>query len=120
MLQHTWTYKPLVHDVLGLALNRVTVEEPASAPAAAAVGLAPQAPAKKHFEARAPARSGPAWSPSAGRPARQRAQPSAAVETGSGDSRHWRQAVAPGARVSRDGSVLLSTGAGLLCLAQPL
>ncbi len=53
MLQHTWTYKPLVHDVLGLALNRVTVEEPASAPAAAAVGLAPQAPAKKHFEARA-------------------------------------------------------------------
>ena len=49
MLQHTWTYKPLVHDVLGLSLNRVTVEEAPPA-AAAAVGLAPQAPVKKHFE----------------------------------------------------------------------
>ena len=49
MLQHAWTYKPLVHDVLGLSLNRVTVEEAPPA-AAAAVGLAPQAPVKKHFE----------------------------------------------------------------------
>jgi len=51
MLQHTWTYKPLVHDVLGMSLNRVTVEEAPPA-AAAAVGLAPQTPVKKHFEVR--------------------------------------------------------------------
>eukprot|EP00891_Asterochloris_glomerata_P004186 jgi/Astpho2/4186/fgenesh1_pg.00064_%23_12_t len=28
-LQHTWTYKPLVHDVLGLHLNSLTIEAPA-------------------------------------------------------------------------------------------
>lgn len=33
MLQHTWTYRPLVHDVLGMALNRIALEaEPSSAP----------------------------------------------------------------------------------------
>ena len=26
MLQHAWTYKPLVQDVLGMSLNRVTLE----------------------------------------------------------------------------------------------
>jgi len=31
-LQHTWTYKPLVADVLGLSLNRVTVPAPPGQP----------------------------------------------------------------------------------------
>lgn len=26
MLQHVWTYKPLVHDVLGMHANSVTIE----------------------------------------------------------------------------------------------
>ncbi len=26
--QHAWTYKPLAHDVLGMRLNRITVEAP--------------------------------------------------------------------------------------------
>ncbi|KAL6783831.1 SLY1 [Auxenochlorella protothecoides x Auxenochlorella symbiontica] len=35
MLQHAWTYKPLVHDVLGMRLNRVTLAAPGGAPGAA-------------------------------------------------------------------------------------
>lgn len=27
VLQHAWTYKPMVQDVLGMRLNRVTLEE---------------------------------------------------------------------------------------------
>lgn len=34
MLQHAWTYKPLVHDVLGMRLNRVTLAAPGGAPGA--------------------------------------------------------------------------------------
>ncbi|KIY95437.1 Sec1 family domain-containing protein 1, partial [Monoraphidium neglectum] len=42
MLQHTWSYKPLVQDVLGLRLNRVTLGS--GEPAAAAGAGAPAAP----------------------------------------------------------------------------
>ena len=48
MLQHPWTYKPLVHDVLGLALNKVTVEAPEPAGAAPAVLKPP--PKRQTFE----------------------------------------------------------------------
>lgn len=41
-LQHSWTYKPLVHDIFSMDLNRFTVEEPAALPGAA--------PSKKSFE----------------------------------------------------------------------
>ena len=44
VLQHSWTYKPLVHDVFNMHLNRVTVEEPSSS------GPSLQAPQKKSFE----------------------------------------------------------------------
>lgn len=26
VLQHAWTYRPMVHDVLGMSLNRITLE----------------------------------------------------------------------------------------------
>lgn len=29
-VQHSWTYRPLVHDVIGLKLNRVIVQQPAN------------------------------------------------------------------------------------------
>lgn len=48
MLQHPWTYKPLVHDVLGLALNKVTVEAPEPAGPAPAVLKPP--PKRQTFE----------------------------------------------------------------------
>ncbi|PSC71004.1 SEC1 family transport SLY1-like [Micractinium conductrix] len=32
VLQHAWTYKPLVHDVLAMRLNRVTLQDAAPAP----------------------------------------------------------------------------------------
>lgn len=35
-LQHTWTYKPLVHDVLGMKLNKVAIAEHPPAPSAVA------------------------------------------------------------------------------------
>ena len=41
-VQHSWTYKPLVHDIFSMDLNRFTVEEPATLPGAA--------PSKKSFE----------------------------------------------------------------------
>ena len=37
MLQHAWTYQPLVHDVLNMRLNRVDVDTDGSASAATAV-----------------------------------------------------------------------------------
>ena len=46
VLQHTWTYKPLVHDVLGMDLNRITVDE--SAGKSVLPGVQPSA--KKSFE----------------------------------------------------------------------
>ncbi len=46
-LQHSWTYAPLVADVLGMASNRVSVPEPA--PAGAAPG---RTPALKSYEVR--------------------------------------------------------------------
>ncbi len=41
-VQHSWTYKPLVHDIFSMDLNRFTVEEPATLPGVA--------PSKKSFE----------------------------------------------------------------------
>ncbi|KAK9829342.1 hypothetical protein WJX72_005270 [[Myrmecia] bisecta] len=47
VLQHAWTYKPLVHDVLGMSLNRITVDaEPG--PSQQLTGQ--RGNAKKHFE----------------------------------------------------------------------
>lgn len=46
-LQHSWTYAPLVADVLGMASNRVSVPEPN--PAGAAPG---RTPALKSYEVR--------------------------------------------------------------------
>ena len=49
-LQHSWTYKPLAHDVLGMRLNRITV-----APAQAKAGQPPLlgiAAQPKSFEVR--------------------------------------------------------------------
>lgn len=46
VLQHSWTYKPLVHDVLGMHLNRVTVAE-APPPGHAHLG---HAAARKAYE----------------------------------------------------------------------
>lgn len=31
ILQHTWTYRPIVHDVLGMHLNRVTLTDDSAA-----------------------------------------------------------------------------------------
>lgn len=44
MLQHAWTYKPMVHDVLGMQSNSVTVEEKGGA------GVLPGASTKKRYE----------------------------------------------------------------------
>lgn len=40
VVQHAWTYKPLVHDVLGLKLNRIALQSEAAGPgpAGASVG----------------------------------------------------------------------------------
>ncbi len=46
MLQHAWTYKPLVQDVLGMSLNRVSLD---AEPAPAGPGGAAAA-AKKTYE----------------------------------------------------------------------
>lgn len=42
-LQHAWTYKPLVQDVLGLRLNRVTLAAEATPAGAALPGEAAEA-----------------------------------------------------------------------------
>ncbi|KAL3137459.1 hypothetical protein ABBQ38_004749 [Trebouxia sp. C0009 RCD-2024] len=44
MLQHVWTYKPLVHDVLGMHANSVTIE------AKAEPGQLPGTSSKKRYE----------------------------------------------------------------------
>ena len=44
MLQHVWTYKPLVHDALGMHANSVTIE-PKAEP-----GQLPGASNKKRYE----------------------------------------------------------------------
>lgn len=44
MLQHVWTYKPMVHDVLGMQSNSITVEEKGGA------GVLPGASTKKRYE----------------------------------------------------------------------
>lgn len=44
MLQHVWTYKPLVHDVLGMHANSITIEAKAEA------GQLPGASSKKRYE----------------------------------------------------------------------
>eukprot|EP00899_Mesostigma_viride_P021346 jgi/Mesvir1/29212/Mv08629-RA.2 len=52
-LQHHWTYQPMVHDILGLKLNRVVIlPEPPSTPGGPAGGHPPPAPAgpKKSYE----------------------------------------------------------------------
>jgi len=48
VLQHAWTYKPLVQDVLGLSLNRVTID---AEPSPGQQLLQPNASSKKIFEA---------------------------------------------------------------------
>lgn len=45
VLQHAWTYKPLVHDVLAMRLNRITLPDNGAAPA-----LPGAAAAKKSYE----------------------------------------------------------------------
>ncbi len=49
VLQHAWTYKPLVQDVLGLSLNRVTVD---AEPTPGQQLLQHNPPSKQTFEAR--------------------------------------------------------------------
>ena len=44
MLQHAWTYKPLVHDVLGMHANSVTIDTKAEA------GQLPGTTSKKRYE----------------------------------------------------------------------
>lgn len=44
MLQHAWTYKPMVHDVLGMQANSITIEEKGS------TGVLPGASTKKRYE----------------------------------------------------------------------
>lgn len=44
MLQHVWTYKPLVHDVLGMHANSITLE------AKAEPGQMPGTTSKKRYE----------------------------------------------------------------------
>jgi hypothetical protein len=48
VLQHAWTYKPLVQDVLGMSLNRVTVE---AEPSPGQQLMQPNAASKQTFEA---------------------------------------------------------------------
>ena len=59
-VQHTWTYKPLMQDVLGMSLNRVTLD---SEPSASQNLLQPGASSKKTYEVRhAAAATGEGWS----------------------------------------------------------
>ena len=44
MLQHVWTYKPLVHDVLGMQANSVTIDTKAE------TGQLPGTTSKKRYE----------------------------------------------------------------------
>ena len=59
-MQHTWTYKPLMQDVLGMSLNRVTLD---SEPSASQHLLQPGASSKKTYEVRhAAAATAEGWS----------------------------------------------------------
>ena len=44
MLQHVWTYKPLVHDVLGMQANSISIETKAEP------GQLPGSATKKRYE----------------------------------------------------------------------
>ena len=44
VLQHAWTYRPMVHDVLGMSLNRISLASDPPGGAAAALGGAKAAP----------------------------------------------------------------------------
>ncbi len=44
MLQHVWTYKPLVHDVLGMQANSMTIDTKAE------TGQLPGTTSKKRYE----------------------------------------------------------------------
>lgn len=44
MLQHAWTYKPMVHDVLAMHSNSITIEEKGGN------GVLPGASTKKRYE----------------------------------------------------------------------
>ena len=46
-MQHTWTYKPLMQDVLGMSLNRVTLDTESSGSQNL---LQPNASSKKTYE----------------------------------------------------------------------
>lgn len=48
VLQHSWTYKPLVHDVLGMSLNRITIAEGPGGPSSPRAGG--RGGAKKSYE----------------------------------------------------------------------
>ena len=48
-VQHTWTYKPLVQDVLGMSLNRVTLD---AEPSTSQQILQQSAASKKTYEVR--------------------------------------------------------------------
>lgn len=48
MLQHVWTYKPLVHDVLSMHANSITIEAKAEA------GQMPGTTSKKRYEVSPP------------------------------------------------------------------
>ncbi|GFR43762.1 hypothetical protein Agub_g4874 [Astrephomene gubernaculifera] len=48
VVQHAWTYKPLVHDVLGLKLNRIALQSEAAGPGPA--GMMAAGAGKKHYD----------------------------------------------------------------------
>ncbi|GIL46543.1 hypothetical protein Vafri_3525 [Volvox africanus] len=47
VVQHAWTYKPLVHDILGLKLNRIALQSEASVPGPAGIHAGA---GKKHYD----------------------------------------------------------------------
>lgn len=51
-VQHTWTYKPLVHDVLGMKLNRISLQAEAApaGPMGMGMGMAAAPAGKKHYD----------------------------------------------------------------------
>ncbi|KAG2499041.1 hypothetical protein HYH03_003226 [Edaphochlamys debaryana] len=48
-VQHSWTYKPLVQDVLGLKLNRIALQSEAAGPGPAGM-MAAAGASKKHYD----------------------------------------------------------------------
>ncbi|KAG2439225.1 hypothetical protein HXX76_004587 [Chlamydomonas incerta] len=49
-VQHSWTYKPLVQDVLGLKLNRISLQSEAAGPGPAGMMAGGGAASKKHYD----------------------------------------------------------------------